>query len=168
MPEAGDRQVHREVLRSASREKVPLGYVEPNVVGARADPAENGPWQPVPQQTIISDQIHWEAMRHNLDALRESVHDMARDRFQQHGIDLSEPAVLIADSQGRVLEVGQHWERARIEELMARDADLRQEVTRLLRQAASLYLGGAANGVAPTAGQVRLVLGQQGILFQAV
>ena len=126
-----------------------------------------------PAQTELSQQVQWDAIRQNLESLRQSVQAKLHARFAQHEIDLSEPAILVADQHGRVLEAGRHWDRAKIEELLATDSELRQQVSLLLQHAASLYQdsGSQAAGMdaqGPADSQLRLVVAANDVFFQVV
>ena len=121
-----------------------------------------------PQQSELGQQVKHAALRQQFDAQRQLVHQRLIARFAKQGIDLSEPAVLSVDSNGRLLEGSGHWDRGEIEELLQSDAGLRTELGRLLQLGAALRESGPAgveNGGPTTS---RLVVSEKEIFFQVV
>ncbi len=118
--------------------------------------------------TSEGEQVQLDALRQQLEMLRETLQRELQQRFTAAGIDLSEPAVLVADGQGRVLEQGGHWDRAKIEQVLAEDQRLSSQVRQLLSQAASLQsLADSAPQVSGSPGS-RLVVGDRGAWLQTI
>ena len=137
----------------------------PEIVGGEKDSSVA---DSAPQQSELGQQVQHEALRQQFDAQRQLIHQRLIARFAEQGIDLSEPAVLSVDSNGRLLEGSGHWDRGKIEELLQSDAGLRTELGQLLQLGTALGESGPAGaengrGVTP-----RLVVSEKEIFFQVV
>lgn len=80
-----------------------------------------------------------DALLRSIESSRTALETALTERFQQHGIDVSEPIQLEVDSSGRVLEVSGNLDRDKIEQLFESDPKLAESVRRLLRQADQYY-----------------------------
>ncbi len=121
-----------------------------------------------PDQTPLGDQLQWDALRQHVESLRAAVERQLLPRLAELGVDLSEPAMLVTDSQGRLLESGGHWERAKIEQLLADDPALGNQVRQLLQQASALNETRAPDAPASDEGSCRLVASSGGLLLQVI
>lgn len=138
-----------------------LGHRELDGVD-RADPHAS----PGPAQTPLGDQVERLAMLQRLETLRQNVQRELLQRLNAEGVDLSEPAILIADQEGRLLEQSGHWDRAKIEQLLTDDPQLGNQVRQLLKQATALQTDPAEPTDSPA--NMRLVVTNRNVLLQVV
>ncbi len=121
-----------------------------------------------PDQTQLGEQVHREALRQRVEALRETVQRELVQRMAEQGIDLSEPAILVADRQGRLLEASGHWERAQIEQLLSDDKPLGDQVRQLLQQANAWREASGGQPETNDSDGFRLVVSENDVLLQVI
>lgn len=115
----------RELLAPAPPETPQGGVERDEAIGPDADNA-------------AAQRVRWEVLRQQIQTLSAALHRRLTEQLGQLRVDLSEPATLRVDSNGRVLEMGGHWDRARIEQAFEANSDLRHGLTELMRQAEAL------------------------------
>ncbi len=122
------------------------GLTERDSIGQSSDTLT--PADRAPNVSERSGQVQLDLLRQQLESLRQSVEKQLAERFSAAGIDLSEPAVVEQDADGRLLETSGHWDRAKIEQLLESDSSLRAAITQLFEQEQQLGFG--SNGAART------------------
>ena len=118
-----------------------------------------------PEGAVAAGQTQLEIRRDQIRVLLQSVHARLAPRFQEAGIDLSEPVTLAADPSGRILESGGHWDRAAVEQMVEADPQLTADLLRLLEQAGQLAASTAADGGVGEKTDIRLVLDARQAFF---
>jgi hypothetical protein len=121
----------------------------------------------LPTNTEVALQVQRDTLRQRFDALQTQLHHSLAECLGSCGIDLSEPVVLTVDADGRWLEDSGHWNRATIEETLAANSALRDQLQQLMDTGQQLHRLSAAGQADSTAQDPRLVVTSQGIHFQA-
>lgn len=121
----------------------------------------------LPTNTEVALQAQRDTLRQRFDALQTQLHQSLTECLASCGIDFSEPVVLTVDADGRWLEDSGHWNRATIEETLAANNALRDQLRQLMDTGQRLHELSAAGQAGSTAQGSRLVVTSQGIHFQA-
>lgn len=130
-----------------------------------APQAVSGPAAPSsPESSSLALHVQLETLRRGFEARRTETHQALMSRFATAGIDLTEPAVLSVTNHGRLCEMSGHWDRARIEELLASDDAMCRQLQQLLYEGQQLHSWGSARD--PDAQAAHLVITSQDILLQ--
>ncbi len=119
-------------------------------------------------QTDAALQLSREGRQLEFEQLRQAVAQQLTTRLAAAGVDLSESAVLAFDAQGRLLEVGNHWDRAVIERTLEAEPHLRAQVAQLWDAAGALWESGPSGAGPASVDTLRLVVTAQDALVQVV
>lgn len=133
--------------------------------GAAAPGKAVGTLDPRPGTSPWGEQLRHDTLRQRFETLRRSVHEELVRKLAEQQVDLSEPVVLEIDAMGRLLETGNHRDRAVIEQLLQSDAALAEGVRQLLEQGRALW---ESSPVRAGEGQGRVVVGRSDLFFQVV
>jgi hypothetical protein len=108
------------------------------------------------------------ALQYQFDKLRKVVSDQLTQSLTARGVDLSEPPVLAFDAQGRLLEVGNHWDRALVEQALEEDPRLQGQISQLMDQARALWETRPPGGGWPAGAPLRLLVTPTEAIVQVV
>ncbi len=117
-----------------------------------------------PELTCDSRALHWKTACQAVTARTDALHQLLVDKLAGQGIDLAEPIVLRADTDGHILVANGHLDRADIELLIESDAQLAEQLRQLFQQLAALE-GPSPGAAPPDIAAMRLVVSRTGAFF---